>query len=119
MGGDHRVRSIVLLRASGCAQSCADAWSGDVGDVRGHHWCVARDGGECAGIFGSGLDDVSKASRCARVSRARVQLRLLAADQNCTVVDGNPPSPPKTTDGYEAIWRPGAYRKGSLRGLDA
>jgi hypothetical protein len=68
MGGDHSVRSVVLLRAPGSAQGSTNAGGFDVGDVRGHHWCVARYGRERAGIFGSGLDRRSKAFRSARLS---------------------------------------------------
>jgi hypothetical protein len=65
MGGNRGVRGIVLLRTPRRTQGCADAGSRDVGDLRGHHWCVARDGRECAGFRGSSLDRHSKESRSA------------------------------------------------------
>src|ERR1700689_2163952 len=71
MGGNHSVRGVVLLCAPGRAQGRTNAGSGDVGDVRGHYWCVARNGRECTGIFGSSLDGGSKAFRATRVSPAR------------------------------------------------
>jgi hypothetical protein len=79
MGGNSRLRSVVLLRASSGTAGRADAGSGDVGDLRGHHWSVARDGRECAGIFGSGVDGLSDerfaasikvATRCACTLRS-------------------------------------------------
>lgn len=63
MGGNGRLRRVVLLRASGGAQGRTNAWSRDVDDLWGDHWSVARYGRECAGIFGSSVDRRSKASR--------------------------------------------------------
>jgi hypothetical protein len=71
MGGNHSVRSVVLLRAPGRAQGGTNVGSCDVGDVRRHHWCVAGYGCKCAGIFGSGLDRRAKASRSGRMSAIR------------------------------------------------
>jgi hypothetical protein len=65
MGGNSRLRSVVLLRASSGTAGGADAGSRDVGDLWGHHWSVARDGRECAGLLGSGVDRRSKESRSA------------------------------------------------------
>jgi len=65
MGGNRHLRSVVLLRTSRRPSGRADAGSRDVGDLRGHHWCVARDGRECAGLLGSGVDRRSKESRSA------------------------------------------------------
>jgi hypothetical protein len=65
MGGDSRFRGVVLLRTSGGTAGRADAGSGDVGDLRDYHWSVARDGRECAGLLGSGVDGRSKESRSA------------------------------------------------------
>jgi len=95
MGGDPSVRSVVLLRAAGYL------W--------GHHWCVACDGRECAGIFGGGLDRRSEATRHRRVS------------PTASAGHGSPlPRAAKTTDGLKAICRLGTYRKASLCGeLDA
>jgi hypothetical protein len=76
MGGNHRVRSVVLLRASGRAQGRTNAGSGDVGNVRSHHWCVARYDRERAGIFRGGLDGRSKTARSARVSPTERRRKL-------------------------------------------
>lgn len=65
MGGNRGVRGIVLLRASRRPSGRADAGSGNVGDLRGHHWCVAGYGRECAGLLSSGVDRRSKESRSA------------------------------------------------------
>jgi hypothetical protein len=56
MGGNSRLRSVVLLRTPRRPSGRADVGSGDVGDLRGHHWSVARDGRKCAGLLSSGLD---------------------------------------------------------------
>jgi hypothetical protein len=67
MGGNGRVRGIVLQRAPSGASDRADAWSGDVGDLRGHNWGMASNDCECPGIFGSGVDGRAEEFRYASV----------------------------------------------------
>jgi hypothetical protein len=86
MGGNRRVRGIVLLRAPSGTAGRADAGSGDVGDLRGHHWSVAGYGRKCAGIFGSGVDGRSEErfaagikppTRCACTQTRRIVFPLV------------------------------------------
>src|SRR5450759_1248981 len=81
MGGDSRFRGVVLLRASSGTAGRADAGSGDVGDLRDHHWRVARDGRECAGLLGSGVDRRSNERRLCRAASLTTPLpRALVLD---------------------------------------
>ena len=56
MALNGRLRSVVLLRTSTGAPGGSDAGSRDVGDLRSHNRSMAGDRGQCAGIFGGGLD---------------------------------------------------------------
>lgn len=56
MGGNGRVRGVVLQRAPSGASDRADAWSSDVGDLRSYNWGLASYDCECPGIFGGGVD---------------------------------------------------------------